>query len=235
MKKLLAGLLTVGVLTIGSAPAAEVADFIKKLTDKDTSIRRAAAKGLAENGPEAKAAIPALILRLGKDKDRYVRRYAAEALGAIPADTKPAIAALRNALNDEKQVAEAAVVSLGKIGEKGVPALCAAVKDTTLDPSSRKKAAEALGAMGAAAESAVPALTSVLKSAAKGKGKKKGKTADDDDVRVEAATALGNLATPEDKEAVAALESLLGKGQRNRSLRQAASMALRKIKGRKKF
>jgi uncharacterized protein (UPF0147 family) len=60
-----------------------------------------------------------------------------------------------------------------------------------------------------------------------GKNKKK---AVPEDLRIDATTALGSLATPEDKATVEALQALTDKKAKTpRGLRQAANMALRNI------
>jgi HEAT repeat protein len=234
MKRLSLGLACLLACATGAC-GADVASLLKKLGDPDNEVRRSAAKDLGALGKDARPAIKALIARLARDKDLYVRRYSAEALGAIGPDAREAVPALRKALNDEKkQVAEAAVVALGKMGPGGVPALLVALKSADLEPGVRKKAADALGDMGpAAAKSAVPTLTALLKP---GKRKGKGKRMrDEDDIRLEVVTALGKLATPSDRAAVSALEGLLDrKKNRDRTLRKAANDALRKIKRKKK-
>jgi HEAT repeat protein len=230
MKKLLMGALSVAVVLSATAEGAEVEGLIKKLKSTDSDERRAAATALAELGAEAKGAVPALTAAL-KDKDLFVRRYAAQALGAIGADARKSVPGLRALLSDSrKEVREAAVVALGKVGgPEAVQALAAAVRDGANEPSVRKKAAEALGALGPGARSAVPALTAALT----GKAKKAKKTSADDDVRVEVAAALGAIAKPQDKAAVAALKAVSEGKQRNKALKKTATDALRKIDKRK--
>jgi HEAT repeat protein len=229
MKKRLLGI----VCLLGCATStwgADVATLRKQLINRDNEVRRKAARDLADLGKDAKPAMKDLMARLTRDKDLYVRRYSAQALGAIGPDAKPAIPALRKALNDEKkQVAEAAVVALGKIGPASVAALTAAVKDTRMEAAVRKKAADALGDMGPDARSAVPALTSLLAPT-----KRKGKRGDPEDIRLEVVNALGKLATASDTATISALEKLTGKKQRDRALRRAANASLRKIKRNKK-
>src|SRR5438445_4084491 len=57
-----------------SAHAADVDALVKKLSNRDSDVRRAAAKELAEMGTEAKPALPALLKAL-KDDDKFVRRF----------------------------------------------------------------------------------------------------------------------------------------------------------------
>jgi PBS lyase HEAT-like repeat len=90
----------------------------------------------------------------------------------------------------------------------------------------RRRAVDALAQAGAAAHSAVPALTDLLKVPG-GPVKKK---LPPDELRVDAADALGALATVEDKEAIDTLTALTDKKQKNRALKMAANAALRKIR-----
>jgi HEAT repeat protein len=231
MNKVLAGVLALACWA-GPAAGADVPDLVKKLRSPDSDVRRAAARELADAGAEAKPAVGALAAAL-KDRDLFVRRFAAQALGAIGPDARPAVPALRAALGDRRgEVQEAAAVALGKVGgPDGVSALAAAVRDPNRDAGVRRKSAEALGSMGKEARAAVPALTAVLKGAGPRKGKGKKKMAPDDDVRVDAARALGEVATAEDESAVEALRAVATAKGGNRELKRAAADALRKLTG----
>jgi HEAT repeat protein len=227
MRLMTATLLAFSMLALAYAEGAEVRELIAKLKDKDSDVRRAAAKELSEFGAEAKDAVEAL-KKAVTDKDGFVRRFAAEALGNIGADAKSAVPALATALKDErKEVQLAAVDALGKIGDASTTALTAALKDTDLDPQIRGKAALGLGKIGKSARGAVPVLTGLLTQAPKGGGKK----GNDNDFRVEVATALGKVAKGEDKEAITALKSVSEGKQRNKALAQAASNALKELTG----
>lgn len=227
MRKVLGGLaIALGVAV--SVFGADVADLVKQLKDEDADARRAAAKALAEAGGDAKTAVPALVAAL-KDPDKFVRRFSAMALGEIGAEPKDALPGLKAALNDpKKEVQEAAAGAIGKMGPDGVGALSAAVKDTAREPSVRRKAIEVLGQMGSSAKPAIPVLIEALKRGM-ANNKKKGPP-DPADMRIEAAEALGNIASSSDKEVVDALESMLDKKQRNRNLQKAAREALAKLK-----
>ncbi len=223
MKKLL-GVIAMGLCLTLSALAADVEDLIKQLKDSDPDARRAAAKALAEAGGDARAAAPALLKAL-KDRDMFVRRFAAQALGEIGAEPRRIVPGLKKALDDpRKEVQEAAAVALGKMGKEAVASLAAVVKDGSREPEVRRKAVEALGTIGPDARPAVGALIDALKGAGGGK-----KMANAGDIRVEVAIALGNIASPGDKEVISALQDLMDKKQRDRTLKAAATDSLRKI------
>ena len=227
MRVALTGVLTACIWFAACAEGAEVRELIAKLKDKDSDIRRAAAKELSEVGPEAKAAVPDLIRAL-RDKDLFVRRYCAEALGNVGPEAKTAIPALSAALNDEKkEVAEAAIDALGKFGSESLAALTSALKDVNKDPAIRRKAAIALGKIGLRARSAVPAMTAIVNGKAKAAKKGKG---NDDDIRLEVVTALGSVAKSDDTAAIDALKTL-SEAKRKSPLKTAAGEAIRKING----
>jgi HEAT repeat protein len=213
-----------------AARGADVPALVKQLKGDDAEGRRAAAKALGEAGPEAKAAVPQLAAAL-KDPDLYVRRFAAQALGDIGPNARAAIPALNAVLKegkDRREVLGAAATALGKIGVS-VTQLAATVKDANQDPAVRRKAAEALGAMGERARDAVPALLEALKARPAG-----GAMPRDGDSRAEVAAALGDIAGPDDKAVVDTLTELSSDRMiRDRNLRQAINGALKKIKAKK--
>jgi HEAT repeat protein len=209
-------LFSVACLLLGAAavaPAAEVSDLTRQLKSPDADQRRAAAKSLFEMGDEARDAVPDLVQAL-KDKDLFVRRFAAQSLGEIGPDAKSAVKPLAEALGDpKKEVAQAAATALGKIG--AAEPLAALAADAKKDPTARRKAIEALGAMKSDARSAVSALTKALK---------------DRDVRVEAAEALGEIGS-DASAALKELEAIAGdKKERDRNFKKAVNQAVKKIK-----
>jgi HEAT repeat protein len=229
MRKWLGGLLALAIVAVAAADGAEVRELVAKLKSNDSDARRAAAKDLGELGADAKSAVPDLIKALNNDKDLFVRRFAAEALGAIGPDAVSAVPDLGKALNDSrKEVQLAAADALGKLGEASIKVLTSAVKDGNKDPEVRRKAAQGLGKIGKPAHSSVSALTMALKGkvARPAKGKR-----NDDDIRIDVATALGEVANSEDTAAIAALKAVSEGKQRNKGLQKAASEALQKITG----
>jgi HEAT repeat protein len=211
MKKILLVTLTLFGLTC-AAWSADVATLAKQLKSSDPEVRRAAAKGLAEAGPDAKDAVKPLSSALS-DKDLFVRRFAAQALGEIGPDAKSAVKPLTEALKDsKKEVAEAAATALGKIG--AAEPLAALVGDDKRDTGPRRRAIEALGMMNGDARSAVPALTKALKNK---------------DLRIEAADALGEIG-PDANSALKELEAIAASKERDRNFKKAVNEAIKKIK-----
>jgi HEAT repeat protein len=254
MNRLLASLAALVVLSV---PAwADVAELIKKLDDKDNEVRRAAAKELSESGKDAKPAVKALAKRL-KDKDLYVRRYSAQALGNIGPDAREAIPALSAALNDDKpqvrqaavqalarlgsaavpaltramrtgtgDIQEQAVAALGKAGKAGLPALRELIASPKMDAGLRRRGIEAVVALGSEGHDAVTALVTAFKDA-KARGR------DARLMRLDAAAALGRLATSEDEGAVKALDAVVQDAKlRDNGLKNAAKRALAQIRKR---
>lgn len=233
MRTLLTGLLTLLLLALASVEGAEVRELIGKLRDQDSDVRRAAAKQLGELGAEARPAVPDLT-RAMRDRDAFVRRFSAEALGNIGREARAAVPALTAAMLDErKEVQIAAVEALIRIGPPSIPALIAAVKDPNKDATVRKKAAQGLGKIGLQARGAVPVLTDVLtgRISNPSTARRKGKNLADDDLRIDAALALGSVARGEDTAAIEALRSFAEGKQRNRALKKAAATSLRKLTG----
>jgi HEAT repeat protein len=211
----------------------EVEDLIKQLKSKDPDARRAAAKALGEAGVDAKPAVPALVQAL-KDSDLFVRRFSAQALGEVGPDAaKESIPALTALLKDNKEKAEvhqAAVTALAKIRTTAVEPLLDVVKDRNKDVALRRKAVESLGAIGAEAKSAIPTLIDALGDL---EPSPKGKKPKPIDLRNEAAAALGEIATPDDKEALEALKALGMLKGAQRDLKKIVTDAIKKIEGKK--
>jgi HEAT repeat protein len=233
MRKLVMPFLVCAICSLGTAARADALDdLIKQLKNNDSDLRREAAKRLGEMGADAQKAGPALVTAVKSDKDLFVRRFAAQALGAVGADPKIAVPALTSLLKeDTKELTEAAIGSLGKMGADGVSALVDALKKNgtakkekgkkkgpaTPDRTAflRAKATQALGEIGPSAKDAVPALVEALKDAS---------------IRADAATALGNIGSGA-KDAVSALrEALTGKGnKKDKAFKDAVNQAIKKI------
>jgi len=229
---LLASGLLLGILGVVYAENGAVRELIAKLSHKDVAVRRQTAQDLAELGPEAKLATAALRKAL-HDPDLFVRRFSALALGKIGPevpDAKETVSALALALNDsKKEVQLAAADALLQMGPLALNAFLAVVKDSSRDPAIRKKATQGLAKIGPQARGALPALTEMLTTPQKmAKGKA---NLNDDDVRLDAAVALGKLAKPSDTAAINALKLVSEGKQKNKALKKAAENALREING----
>jgi HEAT repeat protein len=231
MRKLLGIVFAIFVLVL-SADAADVKELVKKLKEKDPEVRREAVRELSDLGPEAKEALAELVKAL-RDNDLFVRRFSAQALGNIGPDAAkdalPSFKAIVISTREDKEVQEAVVVALGKMGKNGVNLLILTVKDPGKDTDVRRKAVESLGILGPDAHESVKVLLDALKG-----GAMKGKTANPSDLRIEVVTALGNIATPSDDAVMKALEGMAGdKGLRKqKALKEALNKALKDIKKR---
>ena len=120
---------------------------------------------LAQMGPRARLAVPALIEDL-KSSDKSVRSSAASVLSRIGTDARTAVPALVDALKDSNQdVRLNAAIALhwisSDVKRTAVTALLEVLKDS--DPVLRGKAASALGDSGPEAKQAVPGLRKALK------------------------------------------------------------------------
>ncbi len=187
---------------LDEAPAAdkneEIPVLIRKLEAPDANTRARAAEVLSRIGRDAKPAINPLLKAL-KDKDENVRRNAAEALEQIGGLTQRHLSGLTEALKDESPDVRLGVIAVLKLmggeAESATPALTELIKNEK-DPMVRRKAAAALGAIGADPKTALPLLMASLKDPS-------------GDVRSAAAAALAKLgaaAAPAVKELGEALQ-----------------------------
>jgi len=126
---------------------------------KDTQVRLAVLHAFERLGPNAKGAVPALIVVL-KTGDADERGDAVEALSRIGPGARAAIPALLEALKDQDQSVRAgSAAALGDIGGAAgrvTPALMQALTDKS--DSVRSAAAASLGQLGPRARPAVQAL-----------------------------------------------------------------------------
>jgi HEAT repeat protein len=121
----------------------DVEGLVKDLEHPNAGFRARAGRLLAEKGPKAVAAVPALSRALA-DQDLNVRFQAADALRAIGPGAEAAVPALVKAL---------------ETFPGGTPALAGPFRYYA---DARWMAAEALGAIGTGAREAVPALRKTL-------------------------------------------------------------------------
>lgn len=145
------------------APA--VRPLLARLEDDDRAVRLAVTQTLAEIGPEAEAAVPALIGRLKQEKDEQVARALIDALGRIQRGAKhsvPALAALLKHEDYNRQTA--ACEALGRIGPAAAEAVPELIEQLrTGDLLMPLYAANALGEIGPAAREAAPDLAALLR------------------------------------------------------------------------
>jgi HEAT repeat protein len=180
--------------------SAERAAQTKRLTDRDPSVRAAAAANLGQLSILATGSAPALVAALAKDTNPVVRSAAAQALGDIgplPKESAPAlVAALAKDTNpDVRSAAAQALRSFGERANETTPALLAALaKDRAAEV--RGAAAQALGQFVMDPKEVIPPLIAALA--------KDGNAA----VRSAAAQALGQIGINA-KEAAPALISAL--------------------------
>jgi HEAT repeat protein len=132
---------------------------------KDKHARSTFAQALGEIGPAAKEAVPALLEAL-REKDDFLNKSVVAALGDIGPGAKAAVPALIEVAKDKGNGGRwSAMGALGKIGpdaKEAVPILLEAL-DTREPLAFRCTVADALGGMGAAAKTAVPALTAIAR------------------------------------------------------------------------
>ena len=135
-----------------------LSQWIARTKDKDGDVRLYAAWALGEFGPDAKTAVPAIMVLL-KDKDQDIRRAAIGALGEIGPEAKTAIPSLIALLKDSA-IRREATKALGKMGAEAASAV-PPLTDLLNDKHVRWCVIEALGKIG---PTAIPALTDLLKT-----------------------------------------------------------------------
>jgi HEAT repeat protein len=148
---------------IGSRAKAAPRALTDRLKHEGFATRRAAASALWTFQKDA-AAVSAMIKDL-KDRDPRTRHGAAQTLGGLGPRAKAAVPALLEVLTTPDPTdRSAAALALWQIDKNpaGVPALIEDLEDTT-SAGVRSQAAWALGRIGGAAKTAVPALALALK------------------------------------------------------------------------
>lgn len=233
MRRSVPAVLTLWLTAVFLLPGADLATLLKQAKSKDNDERRNAFKELADAEGEAKVVLPTLLGGLS-DPDKFVRRFAAQALGKMDMpDTKkvlPALTKLASDKNEQKEVQEAAVAAMGKMGVDAAGPLAKVLKDKDKELIVRQRAADSLGFIGpAGGKMAVPALLDVLNSKG-GMGKM---TNLEGNIRIDALIALGKVATAKDQEVVKTLETLASEKNRDKAFKSALNSAMKSIKNRK--
>ncbi|MBC8243827.1 MAG: HEAT repeat domain-containing protein [Verrucomicrobia bacterium] len=145
-------------------PGATVEELISELRQGDKVARREAARSLAQLGPKAKPAVPALVKALDDDQEQ-VFFWAATALANLGPDAQEAAPELIKRLRRSNrryrdQVRLRVVTALTRIGPAAVPQLIDALDDES--ESIRSGAARVLGNIGPDAREAAPRLSAQL-------------------------------------------------------------------------
>ena len=133
------------------------------LTDSDRAIRWIAAKTLANLPPEQITPSVPNLARLLSDPDLQVRLVAASTLQNMGPHARAAVDGLGDATlkgdADGRLAAMRALVALGTdVAKSAVPKLSEVLGQADVDAKVTAGAAETLGKIGAAAQSAIPAL-----------------------------------------------------------------------------
>ncbi len=174
----------IAVSAMGAAGVNVVEALAEFLDDECAAVRSAAAQKLGELGAGASAAVPALLKSAKSDKSLGVRMVAIQALARAASDTPEVRTVLGRIAEGREQwlglYARSALIHVTGEREVHLPYLVEAL-DPGRDSHIRAAAADALGHLGALAESAVPALVVALRS-------------EDPWVRLNVAYALGNIA-----------------------------------------
>jgi HEAT repeat protein len=114
----------------------EVPLWVEQLRSADPERRLAAARGLADLGPYARDAVPALTEALtAEENDPELRAAIANALGLIGPAAEPALVALIESLRSpDAGLRDAALAAMRRIGPqtKTIPALMKALEDSDL-------------------------------------------------------------------------------------------------------
>ena len=166
---------------VGRLGPAAVGALSECLESDDAELARWVAESLRRIGPDAAAAVPALLGAWKKEAGQAwewtsVRNQLAGALGAIGPAADPAIPLIAECFRSRDRFAvRPCAYALAAIGPKALPHLVAGLADAAA--ADRAAAAEALGRMGSAAGSAAPLLRKALKD-------------DDEQVRQQAERAL---------------------------------------------
>jgi HEAT repeat protein len=190
-----------GLGDIGPAARRAAPALVEALANQDPGVRVAAARALCRTGyerPEAPVAVLCESLRSGSAK---VRRGAASSLTEWGPRAAAAVPTLAERLRDGREdrvVQHCCLRSLRAIGPDSNPALPVLLEILRAGESrSRELAAEAVGAIGAGAKSAAPALVAAIRD-------------DDPGVRVAVARALWRVDGSRVEESVAAFVEVLG-------------------------
>jgi HEAT repeat protein len=212
---------------MGADARSAVPDLVRRLRDKESSVREMAASALGDIARDLKGGKETvwqasggwLVKMLESDQSDRVRRSAAYALGAFGPQAAGATPTLSKALRDDKpSVRQNAAWALGQIGPlagDSVDALRACLQDA--DALVRRDAAGAFGSMGKAGASAGNDLIRLVKDEK------------DNVVKKSALDSLSHIAGPEQADAAKELAPLLE--EKDPEIRFASALVLARIGG----
>ncbi len=143
-----------GDLTLSDVP--RLIRVLEDTSEGNWEMQPRAARAIGKMGPDAAAAVPALIGKLDYFGDSSIVRGARANIGA---DSVPAIVEELRGGSEDKDLARI-LGAIGPDAAEAVPLLCEKVKSTNY--SMRKEASWALGEIHANPTLAVPAIMSVL-------------------------------------------------------------------------
>lgn len=148
-------------LVAGEAPTVE--SLVAGVADQNPAAAVAAIDALDRLGPQAKAAVPALVQALGRE-DEAVRWHAARTLSAIGPDAQDAVPDLIKALDDRAVKVQAyAAFALGSIGKPAEPAVEKLIERAfDKDPLVRRASLRALRLIKAPREKTQPLFLKML-------------------------------------------------------------------------
>jgi HEAT repeat protein len=139
-----------------------VSAHIEALQNGDPNQREEAAKALGEIGPDAKAAVPALVAAVTRDEESSVRKASGEALAAIGADAVPELLPFLN--DSDSTVRWRSVHTLELLGPSAKDALPQIIKRLEdRDLRVRMEAVDALAAVDEGGDETIQALIDALK------------------------------------------------------------------------
>jgi HEAT repeat protein len=151
--------------TIG--PSAEALPaLLESLADSDHLVRFWTVRALGKLGPAAKSAVPVLIETLNREReDGSMVGCIAVTLGQIGPDARAAVPSLKEMLvRRDASISTSAALALWRIEKQKNEVLSVLTKKLEgKEEGDRWFAVEALGEMGAAAMSAVPAIEAIVK------------------------------------------------------------------------
>ena len=131
--------------------------LVEMLKDPQEQVRLTAAMSLAQMGPAAKTAIPAVVKAMREEKDEWYRAFLGSAIVKFGSDAVPALAGLLKSAEEQDRIA--AAMALQGLGLPAAPALADALEDKVW--LVQRSGIEGLGTIGPVA---IPFITAKLKA-----------------------------------------------------------------------